>query len=59
MFEHRVLSSSVQLSVQTVHARYHSGVLVPAQRVDGRQRRHFVVIVIAATEENKRSDNGN
>lgn len=56
MFEHRVLSSSIELSVQAVHARYHAGVLVPSQGVDGWQRRHFVVVVVAATKESSGID---
>lgn len=51
MFEHCVLSSSVELSVQAVHAHRHSGVLVPAQGVDGRQRGHPVVVVVTAAKK--------
>lgn len=56
MFEHRVLCSSVELSVQAVHARHHSGILIPAQGVDGWQRRHFIIVVVTATKESKGSD---
>lgn len=52
MLERRVFSSAVELSVEAVHARHHSGVLVPAQGVDGWQHRHFVVVIVAATEDN-------
>lgn len=53
MFECCVLSSSVELSVQAVHARHHSGILVPAQGVDGWQCRHFIIVIVAAAKKSK------